>query len=468
MLREIIIKEMRDQLLSLRLMLSFLLVLLLMVANALLFQAGNKQKLADYSRDVSLNLAALARRASSGFPLFQAFSFSDQLIYRRPNPLGFVAEGHDKDLPNVFQVNAFRLRAPEFNLRGNPLLWRFDNLDWAFIVTVLLSFAAIVLVYDGINGEKQRGTLRLMMSQPVSRATILLGKYFSAAIVLIIPLMAGILLDMLILGLGGSVQFEAGFVWRLTISFVLSVIYISLFVLLGLFLSARSKTPVISLVSGLLIWVFLVIVIPAGGNLTARGFVRLPTEDRVQEEAQRAWGEAVENYNQRHPHPDNWIMSGRWSPGEPLLRAFEADQAWGRVFQAYQDSKISQIKLGLKIAAFSPAALLTETLERTVESGIPHYENFLKSARRYQIELASYLDSKFPLDKTYPLKRDQATDRVLGGMQVDFASIPKFEDRPAPASEMAAPLLQNAAILTLINLILFTAAFVSFLRYDVR
>jgi hypothetical protein len=35
-----------------------------------------------------------------------------------------------------------------------------DSLDWSFIVGVILSFTAIVLVYDGINGEKQRGTPR--------------------------------------------------------------------------------------------------------------------------------------------------------------------------------------------------------------------------------------------------------------------------------------------------------------------
>jgi ABC-type transport system involved in multi-copper enzyme maturation permease subunit len=454
---------------SLRLLLSFLLVLILMAANALLFQAEYRRQLADYSQDVSRNLAALARNASSGYPLFTAFSWGqgDQLIYRRPNPLSFVAEGHDKDLPNAFQVNAFNLGAPKFTLRGNPLLWRFDSLDWAFIVTVLLSFTAIVLVYDGINGEKQRGTLRLIMSQPVSRATILLGKYLSAVIVLIMPLTVGVLLNLLMVGLGGAVQLDMAFWWRVGISFLLSLVYISVFVLLGLFLSARSKTPVVSLVTGLLVWVFLIIVVPAAGNLIARGFARIPPEDRVEEDAQRAYDEAAAAYNQRHPHPDNWIMSGRWSPGEPLLRAFEAHQASDRVFQAYQDSKVSQIKLGRMVATFSPAGLLAQALENTVGCGINHYEFFLKSARRYQQELASYVDRKYPLDKVSPLNRE-TTDPVIARMKLDFESIPKFEDRPAPASEAAGPVLRGAAILSLINVVLFAAAFVSFLRYDVR
>ncbi|MGA2261744.1 MAG: ABC transporter permease [Acidobacteriota bacterium] len=469
MLWEIIKKEVRDQLLSLRLMLSFLLVLVLMSANALLFQAEYRRQLTDYSRDVSLNLAALARNASSGYPLFTAFSWGsgDQSIYRRPNPLAFIAEGHDKDLPNAFKVNAFRLMAPEFTQRGNPLLWRFDSLDWAFIVTALLSFTAIVLVYDAVNGEKQRGTLRLIMSQPVSRATILLGKYLSAVIVLLLPLTAGVLLNLLIIVLSGAVRLDADQAWRVVISYLLSTVYISIFVLLGLFLSARSKIPVVALVTGLLAWVLLIVVIPAAGNLIARGLVRLPTEDRIEEDAERAYGEAAEVYNQRHPHPDNWIMSGRWSPGEPLLRAFEAHQAWGRVFQAWQDSKVAQVKWGREIASFSPAGLLIEALESTVESGITHYENFQKSARRYQQELASYVDRKYPLDKVSPLNRE-TTDPVIARMKLDFESIPKFEDRQAPVSDAAGPVLRSAGILALINVVLFAAAFVSFLRYDVR
>jgi hypothetical protein len=237
----------------------------------------------------------------------------------------------------------------------------------------------------------------------------------------------------------------------------LSLVYISIFVLLGLFLSARSKIPVVALVTGLLAWVLLIVVIPAAGNLIARGLVRLPAEDRIEQDAERAYGEAAEAYNQRHPHPDNWIMSGRWSPGEPLVRAFEAHQAWGRVFQAWQDSKIAQVKWGRKIASFSPAGLLNEALESTIESGITDYENFQKSARRYQQELASYVDRKYPLDKVSPLNRE-TTDPVIARMKLDFESIPKFEDRQAPASEAAGPVLRSAAILALINVVLFAAA----------
>jgi ABC-2 type transport system permease protein len=467
MLWEIMKKEIRDQLMSLRLLLTFALVVILMAANVFLFQAEYKRQLSDYNVEVNRNLAEVARRASMRMPLFQVFSFNNQFIYRRSNPLGFVSEGHDKDLPNAFQVNAFRLEAPEFTLRGNPLLWRFENLDWAFIVSVVFSFAAIVLVYDSVSGEKERGTLRLMMCHSVPKEKVLLGKYLSALIVLLIPLLAGLILSLIIFGLGGVIPLNADLLGRVGTSLLLSIIYISSFVLLGLFLSTRSRMPAVSLVTGLLIWVVLVVVIPATGNLLARGLVKMPMEERVIEEADRAFEESAENYNRLNPHPDNWIMSGKWSPGEPLLRAFESERARSRVYQAYQDRLVAQVRTGEKISAVSPAALLGQSLEAITESGMFHYENFLKSARQYREALGDFLDSKYPLKKVYPQDRN-ATDPIITRMKLDFGSIPKFEDRFLPMREAVRQSLWSAAILVLINLVLFGAAYFSFLRYDVR
>lgn len=467
MLWDMVKKEIRDQLMSLRLLLTFFLVVILMAANAILFQAEYRRQLSDYNVEVNRNLAEVAKRASQRMPLFQVFSFNNQFIYRRPNPLGFVSEAHDKDLPNAFQVNAFRLEAPEFTLRGNPLLWRFENLDWAFIVAVVFSFAAIVLVYDSVSGEKERGTLRLMMSHSVPKEKVLLGKYLSAVFVLLIPLLAGVLLSLVVFGVGGVVPVNAALLGRIGTSLVLSIIYISSFVLLGLFLSTRSRVPVVSLVAGLLIWVALVVVIPATGNLLARGFVKLPLEEQVLEEAERALEEAVENYDRLNPHPDNWIVSGKWSPGEPLLRAFESERARGRVYQAYRDRLVAQVRIGERSAGISAAALLGQALEDVTESGVSHYKNFLKSAQQYREELGNFLDSKYPLKKVYPQDR-YATDDIVSRMKLEFASIPKFEDRFLPMREAVRHVLWSAGVLMLINMVLFGAAYFSFLRYDVR
>ena len=65
MLWKIIEKEMLEQLLSLRLILTFLLVIVLMGADGLIFQRNYQNQLEDYSRNVNRNLELLAQRAAA-------------------------------------------------------------------------------------------------------------------------------------------------------------------------------------------------------------------------------------------------------------------------------------------------------------------------------------------------------------------------------------------------------------------
>ena len=50
------------------------------------------------------------------------------------------------------------------------------RLDFTTVVAILLSFLAIVLGYDAICGERERGTLQLLLANSVPRSTVVLGK----------------------------------------------------------------------------------------------------------------------------------------------------------------------------------------------------------------------------------------------------------------------------------------------------
>ncbi len=199
MISDLLKKEILEHLLSLRLILAFVLVVALMVASGIMFVRDYEAQVTDYTEQISQNSEFLSRNLPSN--AFEVFSWSRQRIYRRPHPLAFLAEGREKDLPNSFRVNAFRLEGPDYSLRGNPLLGEFEVLDWSFTVGIVLSFVAILLASDGVNGEKQRGTLRLMLSNPVPRARLLMTKYFSTMVLLTIPLLIGAISGLLVITL---------------------------------------------------------------------------------------------------------------------------------------------------------------------------------------------------------------------------------------------------------------------------
>ena len=63
----------------------------------------------------------------------------------------------------------------------------------------------LIFAYDAIAGEREGGTLRLVLAQPVRRAHILVAKYISAMACLLVPLILSLLFALLLLTPFGSI-----------------------------------------------------------------------------------------------------------------------------------------------------------------------------------------------------------------------------------------------------------------------
>ena len=216
----------------------------------------------------------------------------------------------------------------------------------------------------------------------------------------------------------------------------------------------------------LLAWVLLVIVIPSGATLVARLTSAVPEYQAVQQQSWEAWEAAVKGYNRRFPHPDNWIMSGQWSPGEPLMRAFEADQARARVLDQYEDQKITQVRFGERLACLSPAGFFRSAALSVTGSGVSHYRSFVDQSRRYRETLARFVDGVYPLGKTKPLFSNARSESFE--LEIKYDSVPKFEEKPISVRDGWSNAITSAGLLGLLNLIFFAATWLLFLRYDAR
>ena len=61
------------------------------------------------------------------------------------------------------------------------------EIDWGVVTAVLLSFMGILFTFDSISGEQERGTLRLMLSNSVSRSAVICGKFLGAFFTIAMP-----------------------------------------------------------------------------------------------------------------------------------------------------------------------------------------------------------------------------------------------------------------------------------------
>jgi ABC-type transport system involved in multi-copper enzyme maturation permease subunit len=331
-----------------------------------------------------------------------------------------------------------------------------------------MSFAAIVLVYDSISGERERGTLRLNMSNPVPRSTVILGKYLGTMIMLIIPLLIGMLFSMIIVAISGKVSLGGSDWVRILVIILLSLLYLSIFVLLGLFLSSLLRSSAASLVLLLLAWTVIVVVIPSVTGVITTHLSELPS---IGWKARDARDKADQEYDASHPEAED-LLAGYWVTRGNLGKHLYRNDAYMAVYKDYWDKMVLGVRLGRNVARISPCVVYRCATESIAGSGIDHHESFMKQIWQYRTSLRNFLVDHYPLDLHRRYEGDEELERhafrACAGVKFTGADVPKFHDDPIPAGDAMRNSLWDIAILFILNFVFFMAAYMSFLRRDVR
>lgn len=124
----------------------------------------------------------------------------DHRIFLPPNPLATLVSGVANDIGRTIDISGSgETTAYDSRFNNDPILAVFRFLDLTFIFQIVLSLFAILFAYDAINGEKERGTLKLIFANPLPRTHFILGKVIGAFLALALPLAVPLLISCLIL-----------------------------------------------------------------------------------------------------------------------------------------------------------------------------------------------------------------------------------------------------------------------------
>jgi Cu-processing system permease protein len=123
------------------------------------------------------------------------------------------------------------------------------------LVIYLIPLIALVLGFDAIVGERERGSLDLLLSMPITRFELLLGKYLGLAAALAFSTVAGFGLVAVVLASHLDLNGLAHFGLFMASSVLLGLAFLSLAVSVSVFASDRTRA------SGLAIalWFFFVL-----------------------------------------------------------------------------------------------------------------------------------------------------------------------------------------------------------------
>ena len=456
-------RELYDNLNSLRFALTTVLLFVLMLINAVIHVQEHPERMQKYHDATTASVSALRSRTD----LFSIAQEGPGNLYKKPSPLYFCAEGGDIFLPDyaygISRVQiANNLRAfwslyypgafPNiFNVRPDTV-----KVDWGFVIGYVLSLITILFTFDSISGERERGTLRLMLANSVPRHTVLIGKFLGALVSISIPFTFAILINLSVISVSSDVHLGADAWIRLIIIFIIAILYLCLFIALGLLVSSSVQNSVTSLVILLLTWCVFVIFIPSTFASIASGFSNPMAYDEYFKRRNQNIKELKEEYvallqeTRGLPHKKIQIDS------EYVTKGTEQEE---RLSQEQLTQQISQIELARSVTRISPVTLMQHLLEVFVGTGFERHQQFLDNVQRYAREYREFVTD---MDRADPDSRHIIGVREgMSKKPISPESIPAFEDEISLSRDF------NAAAIDLFLLILFFVVLMSgaYLRF---
>jgi ABC-type transport system involved in multi-copper enzyme maturation permease subunit len=388
---------------------------------------------------------------------------------RLPWGLAFAVDGGQAATPDAYRQALSPLVAPELRRTqsGNRRVPGPAPLDWMFAIRVTLSLAAFLLAHDALCGERQGGTLKLLLSQPIPRWKILAGKLAALWVCLAAPLVLGFALScglLLVLGevpIGGAELLKAGLV------VLLGLWAVALFALTALVVSAATRSPATSLSVLALLWVGGVVVIPALGNLLAHRLSPVPAEGEIERrmlEVQQRIATEHAGREGRWRGPEWAAVDGyAWERASAQVeierRRLQEEVRWWAAGR-----KLGQARLARSLASMSPPSLVQDLGERLTGSGSWRDRAFLYQARAFRAVLE---DRVRRLDAADPASPHLLFFRgYLSRRPVPPREIPRFAFREIPVAEGLANAAPALALLGLETLVLALLAVFLFARQE--
>jgi len=469
MLKDIIKKEILETITSAKFVFTFLLCAILILLSVFTGISNHRSDQKEYSAAVALNKKNLENQQS-----YQALAGLGTKINKSPQVLGAIASGVDEAVGRVATVNiAYDPNLVDSKYESNPIFSVFGALDLTFIVKIVLSLFAILFTYDAIVGEKERGTLKLTLSNRVPRDRLILGKVIGGFISLLIPLIIPLVLGMLLLLVFPNIAMSGQDWTRLLLMFLMFFLYLSVFFTLGLFVSARSNRSSTSFLVLLFIWVVFVTVIPKLSVMAAAQLNPIPSVHEVTAKKD-AFLQQIQGTSQKQAL--DWIKQNQPKQGEDPKLFQEKLKKYLEDFQQevtkkiddnnaalerdYQLRKRSQERLAVNLSRISPASALMFSTMSLARTGIDEHERFLASVRAYKPIFTKWANTK--MMRSIDFSGTGQTVKVV----LDDMPLHTFEAETLGKSFIRT--LPDFGLMVVLIIVFFVGAYISFLKADVR
>ena len=173
---------------------------------------------------------------------------------------------------------------------------RFGWLSPALICQLILPLLIILLTFNAINGERNRGTLALLLSQGVSFRQLLFAKTFAVFILF----EAFFVVYLLVIVLTSLVFVKANFdVSTVLYVFLVYTLYCFCWSMLGVFVSVQVKNIGASIAALLLLWMSISIIIPRISANISENIYPLTTNFAFKKQIMESINKGLDGHNSK-------------------------------------------------------------------------------------------------------------------------------------------------------------------------
>ncbi len=476
MWRTLVAKELRAHLLSFRFLASFVILLVLVVATAVVLAGDYVRKVDEFSaRQTELD------RYLRAYAHFNRIGAIVQPV-QPPVPFQALVRGITADV----NIEAFD---------NDPLPVMFPLIDLTFIVAILVSLVALILTYDAVSGEKEDGTLKLMLANGLPRSRVLLAKVAGAGLTLVGPLVVSLAAGMLVVLLRARVGWSGANWGALAMILAGAAVYAGVFALIGILVSAVHHSSASSIMTSLFVWTLLVLVVPNLSPYVASFLSPAPSRIKVAREIARLTDTDRDDLGRKlmaeyraevlKEYP---VLGERLTEAEvkrrvsedPLYRtAYEAnraavEKAWAEANRV-QGAKAEELRQDLRqkeeaqtglarvLSMVSPLADFSYLATDLSSTGTRNLAHFGRLAGLWS---RSFYGDYRPKKVAELRAKDPTAD--AWNTAIDMSDAPRFRYVEEGLAGRVRAALPPFGVLAGYAVVLFAAAYVAFIRYDVR
>ena len=463
MLIGLIQKEMTETVLDLRFAMTTLLFMVFIPLGMYVNCKDFTRRLEGYQRQYQAYRDEYAREVDRS---------TDPQGFRPPSALSILANGLDPFMSDrVITSSSGRFTLQGSALASHPLSLLLGKADFLFNMTFVVSLAALVFSFSAVSGERETGTLRLLIASSVPRGQILVAKVLGRIITLVIPWLLSILLALLLLAASPVVSLSSSEVWPALLAVLgVSLLFMLGMVCLGVCISALARHNMVSMVLVFFVWMLFAVVIPRVSPLVAgilypvetRAVVDLTlriAEDDIEQERHSERYKMSDRYNAEFglpadPGPDPNIqeynrivkrVNAKLAQEFPLIDEkyrLQKAETIHRIEENYRNRQNAQFFMATTLSRISPVSCYTYVISSIAGTGLTEPDNLLRHAQRYQDQMNEAVHNS----------------AVLPNMVYHYPTL-------AEALHMVWP---DILLLGLFSVLFFVLAFAGFNRYDVR